>query len=93
MALPPAASLAEWAVEPCTDRAAQTGQAGLYNFEKPSGRAGPGREVSGPGRAGLVSTAREVAMTSLIADRGVYNCQSLTTIRTLQIVCSAASSS
>jgi len=35
----------------------------LYNFEKPSGRAGPGREITGPGRAGLVSI-----MTSLISD-------------------------
>ena len=26
------------------------GQAGLYNFEKPSGWAGPGRVITGPGR-------------------------------------------
>jgi len=43
-------------------------RAGLYNFEKPSGRAGPRSFWAGPGRAGLVS---KVALTSLIADRGV----------------------
>ena len=50
--------------------AAGPGRAGLYNFEKPSGRAGPRSFWAGPGRAGQ-HTARKVTMTSLIADRGV----------------------
>ena len=45
-------------------------RAGLYNFEKPSGRAGPRSFWAGPDRAGQ-HTAHKVAMTSLIADRGV----------------------
>jgi len=54
---------------------ARSGRAGLYNFEKPSGRAGPGRAEkflgrAGPGQAGQ-HAASKVAMTSLIADRGV----------------------
>jgi len=57
------------AVEPCTGRAAwpgpaHSGRAGLYNFEKPSGRAGPKSFWAGPDRAGQ-HTARKVLWPAL----------------------------
>jgi len=49
-------------------RALHSGRAGLYNFEKPSGRAVPRNYWAGPSQAGQ-HTARKIAlMTSLISD-------------------------